>query len=176
MQVVAIALFAAVVAFVPFLHHGHIIMFISDVRRAFERGARGRGASVTQASSRLSVTSGVTAMRYEVAVRRKTQAVETSLYFESEREDVDRWLELLADHADAIRRELGSIVEPERLSRTSARLHWTQIITEVDAGWSPKRDLTPELVEEIAARLARFVEVLEPVVGGGATRTRGRGR
>ena len=150
-------------AVVPFLHHGHIEMFIGDVRRAFAR-ERGRGGRIEQASSRLTVASRDPSMRYEVAVRRKTRAVETSLHFEGSSEDVDRWLALLADNAGAIRAQLGRAVEPERLTRTTARLHVTQIITAEDDDWSPKRDLTPELVDEIAARLSRFVDVLEPIV------------
>lgn len=150
-------------AVVPFLHHGHIEMFISDVRRMFARD-RGRGGRIEQASSRLTVASRDRAMRYEVAVRRKTRAVETSLYFEGAPQEVDRWLALLADHADAIRTQLGRGVEPERLTRTTARLHVTQIITADDDDWSPKRDLTQELAEKIAERLARFIEVLEPIV------------
>jgi hypothetical protein len=167
MHIASTALLAILAVTVPLLHHGHIEMFISDVRRVFERSTRGRSARITQGSSRLTVAASASAMRYEVAVRRKTRAVETSLRFDGTSEDADRWLELLADRADGIRRALGSGVEPERLTRTAARLHWTQIITNVDADWSPKRDLTPELVEEIAARLARFVAVLEPIVVAG---------
>lgn len=153
---------------VPFLHHGHIGMFISDVRRRFEGRSTVR-RRLRQESSRLSMASGEPLMRYEVAVRRKTRAVETSLYFEGEREGVDRWVERLAQHADAIRAKLGPDVEPERLTRTSARLRQVRLISTV-ADWSPKRDLTPELVTEIAEQLSRFVEVLEPIV---ATRQRG---
>jgi hypothetical protein len=162
-RIANIALLAITAVFTSFLHHGHIEMFISDVRRAFSHGARSNGR-VEQASSRLSVASLAPGMRYEVAVRRKTRAVETSLHLEAAPAEVDQWLALLAEHADEIRAQLGSGVEPERLTRTSARLHHTQIITAHDDAWSPKRDLTPDLVDEIAARLARFMEVLEPIV------------
>jgi hypothetical protein len=158
-------LFAIVILTVPFLHHGHIEMFISDVRRKFERMARARGSRITQASSRLSVAAGVPSMRYEVAVRRKTRAVETSLYFEGSHEDVDQWLQLLAEHAGPIRAALGSGVEPERLKRTAARLRQVQVITDPDDDWSPKRDLTQALVDEVSGRLSRFVRVLDPIVG-----------
>jgi hypothetical protein len=137
-------------------------MFIGDVRRVFARGRSGR--RIEQASSRLTVASRDPAMRYEIAVRRKTRAVETSLLFEGARKDVDGWLALLAEHAQEIRAQLGCGVEPERLTRTSARLHVTQIITAEHDDWSPKRDLTPALVEEIAARLSRFIDVLEPIL------------
>jgi hypothetical protein len=158
----ALLLLASALLMLPFLHHGHIEMFISDVRRALaEHGVANR--RVRQKSSMLEIASAAPSMRYAIAVRRKTRAVETSLQFEGTREEVDAWLELLAHHEERIRSKLGPEVEPERMTRTSARLLHMQIVSE-SADWSPKRDLTPDLAIAVEGLLEDFIEVLEPIV------------
>jgi hypothetical protein len=162
MRAMSWAMLAAAGMCVPFLHHGHIEMFIADVRRRFERDRTSPGGRSHQVSSRLAVPSRAPSTRYEVAVRRKTRGVEIAVFFEGEPAAVDGWLSLLADHAAEIRAGLGN-VEPERLKRTQARLRHVQVVSH-GSDWSPKRDLTPPLVEDVSQRLSRFIELFEPIV------------
>ena len=159
-----LAALAAVLAVLALLHHGHIQMFLSDVRDRLTRGRSTRlaGATVEQASSHLQVHFGDPAVHYEVAVHRKSRSVEVGLHFEGAREENDRWLALLAGHADAIRAQLGSTVELEPWTRGWARLHDSRVVSDDD--WRPKRDLTPALARDVAQRLVRFIRALEPLL------------
>lgn len=94
-------------------------------------------------------------IHYEVWVQRKAGRIEVGLHFECEREESYRWAEALASHALEIQAELGPDVELEEWTRSWTRLHETRPL---------KGDLTREMAEEIAARIARLIEVLEPIV------------
>ena len=54
----------------------------------------------------------------------------------------------------------------ENWGRSWTRVHDSTVLSRGD--WSPKRDLTPALVEETARKLLRFIRVLQPVVGKGS--------
>jgi hypothetical protein len=53
-------------------------------------------------------------------------------------------------------------VELERWDRSWTRVHDSTVLSSGD--WSPKRDLTPKVVDETAKKLLRFVRVLQPMV------------
>jgi hypothetical protein len=61
-----------------------------------------------------------------------------------------------------LRSRLGSDIELEQWTRSWTRVHHTTVLGRGD--WSPKRDLTPELVEETSRRLRHFIRVLQPIV------------
>jgi hypothetical protein len=112
--------------------------------------------------SLLQVYYGTPEVHYEVWVQRKPRAIEIGLHFEGERESNRRWADALAARAAQIQAALGPHAELEQWTRSWTRLHGTRPIVGED--WRPKRDLTPELVREVAARLARYIAVLEPIV------------
>jgi len=178
-----LVILGAAVAFSAFLHHGHIAMFLTDVRTRLARKGSTRlpGSKVVQESSRLQVHFGDPSVHYQVAVHRKSRSLEVGLHFEGERAENERWLRLLSDRSDEIRRKLGPSVEFEQWTRKWTRLHETRVLSGDD--WSPKRDLTPRLAEETATRVMRFVRVLQPLIEREgarapqhvASRPRGRG-
>ncbi len=95
------------------------------------------------------------AVHYEVWVQRKAGRIEVGLHFEAEQEENYRWAQALAPRALEIQAQLGPGVELEEWTRSWTRLHESRPL----AG-----DLTDELAEEVAGRLARFMEVLEPIL------------
>ena len=98
---------------------------------------------------------GSPAVHYEVWVQRKARRIEIGLHFEGEREESYRWAEALAPRVLEIQAQLGPTVELEEWTRSWTRLHESRPL----AG-----DLTDALAVEVAERLARFIEVLEPIL------------
>jgi hypothetical protein len=94
-------------------------------------------------------------VHYEVWVQRKAGRIEIGLHFEGEQEENYRWAQALAPRALEIQAQLGPSVELEE---------WTRIWTRLHESWALRGDLTDELAEEVAQRLARFMEVLEPLL------------
>ncbi|MCH8850074.1 MAG: hypothetical protein IIC89_04535 [Chloroflexi bacterium] len=95
------------------------------------------------------------AVHYEVWVQRKKSLIELGLHFEGEQEESYRWAEALAPRALEIQSQLGPDVELEEWTQSWTRLHEVRRI---------EHDLSDELAEETAERLAQFIEVLEPIV------------
>ena len=95
------------------------------------------------------------AIHYEVWVQKKTGRIEIGLHFEGERDENYRWAATLAGRAVEIQGRLGPTVELEEWTQTWTRLHETRAIGGA---------LTQELAEATAARLAQFIDVLEPVL------------
>lgn len=95
------------------------------------------------------------AVHYEIWVQRKTARIEIGLHFEGEAEENYRWAQALAPRALEIQARLGPAVELEEWTRSWTRLHETQSID---------GELTPELAQRIAERLAQFIEALEPLL------------
>ncbi|MEX2159524.1 MAG: hypothetical protein WEB04_09005 [Dehalococcoidia bacterium] len=93
-------------------------------------------------------------VHYEVWVQKQKRRIEIGLHFEGERDENYRWAEALAPHALEIQAQLGPSVELEE---------WTQVWTRLHETVEFEGKLTPELAAEIAERLARFIEVLEPI-------------
>ncbi|MEX2159525.1 MAG: hypothetical protein WEB04_09010 [Dehalococcoidia bacterium] len=163
---------AGALASIALLHHGHVQAFIADVYASLRRKlpASLRKHKAVLKPSLAQVYFDDPSVHYEVWVQRKTRSIEIGLHFEGEREANARWAELLSERAPEIARALGPSAELETWTRSWTRLHESRPI-EGDE-WRPKYLLTPELVEEAAARLARYIEVLEPIVRqlGGPTR------
>lgn len=95
------------------------------------------------------------AVHYEVWVQKRAGRIEIGLHFEGEQEESYRWAEALAPRALEIQAQLGPAVELEEWTQSWTRLHETHRLD---------GQLTPELAEQVAERLARFIEVLEPMV------------
>ena len=95
------------------------------------------------------------AIHYEVWVQKAAGRIELGLHFEGDRSESYGWAEALAPRAIEIQAQLGPGVELEEWTASWTRLHET-------IGLSGK--LTEELAYEVARRLARFIEVLEPIV------------
>lgn len=95
------------------------------------------------------------AVHYEVWVQRKAGLIEIGLHFEGEPEENYRWAAALASRALEVQSQLGPSVELEEWTRSWTRLHETRTLAGA---------LTGELADEIAGRLAQFIEVLEPIV------------
>ena len=94
-------------------------------------------------------------VHYEVWVQRKARRVEIGLHFEGEQEENYRWAQALAPHALEIQAQLGPGVELEEWTKSWTRLHETLTL---------RGDLTEELANEVAERVARYIEVLEPIL------------
>ncbi len=153
--VLELAAVATAVAAVAFLHHGHIIDFLSLVDTALSRRLpkRLRGHRRLPRPSLLQVYFASPEVHYEVCVQRKTRSLEIGLHFEGAREENHRWAQVLAPRVLEIKAELGPGVELEEWTRKWTRLHETLTL---------RGDLTEELANEVAERVARFIEVLEP--------------
>ncbi|MCH8066912.1 MAG: hypothetical protein IIC90_13990 [Chloroflexi bacterium] len=94
-------------------------------------------------------------VHYELWVQKKARRIEIGLHFECEREESYRWAEALAPRALEIQAQLGPNVELEEWTQSWTRLHETLTLD---------GDLTETLVPELAQRLARYIEVLEPIL------------
>jgi hypothetical protein len=147
---------------VSLLHHGHIVMFLTDVRARLRGAKELEGGRVLQEPSKLEVHFGNPDVHYIVAVHRKMRSLEVGLHFEGERDENERHLQVLADRARTLRSRLGPNIEMEHWGRSWTRVHDSTVLSRGD--WSPKRDLTPALVERTARKLLRFVRVLQPMV------------
>ena len=162
--VLKLAAVGTAIAGVGFLHHGHIIDFLSVVDTALSRRLPKRlgGRRRRPRSSVLQVYFSSPDVHYEVCVQRKTRSLEIGLHFEGAREENHRWAQMLAPRVLEIKAELGPGVELEEWTRKWTRLHETWPVGGNE--WRPSRDLTEELAGEVAERLARFIEVLEPIL------------
>lgn len=94
-------------------------------------------------------------VHYEVWVQKSAGRIEVGLHFEGERDESYAWAEALAPRAIEIQAQLGASVELEEWTASWTRLHETVAI---------EGKLTEELAGEVARRLARYVEVLEPIL------------
>jgi hypothetical protein len=95
------------------------------------------------------------AVHYEAWVQRRASRIEIGLHFEGEREVNYRWAEVLAARSLEIQAQLGADVELEEWTESWTRLHETKRFT---------GDLSLELAQHVAARLCRFIEVMEPIL------------
>jgi hypothetical protein len=95
------------------------------------------------------------AVHYEVWVQRKARRIELGLHFECDREESYRWAEALAPRAIEIQAQLGQNVELEEWTKSWTRLHETLHM---------ETDLDESLAADVAQRLARYIEVLEPIL------------
>jgi hypothetical protein len=93
-------------------------------------------------------------IHYEVWLQRKTGRIEIGLHFEGERDDSYRWARRLSERVIEIQSQLGPGVELEEWTRSWTRLHQTVPIAHLDDA----------LAEAVAARLARLIEVMEPIL------------
>lgn len=93
-------------------------------------------------------------VHYEVWVQKGKRRIELGLHFECERDESYRWAEALASRAGEIQSQLGPEAELEEWTASWTRLHEVRTF---------EKDLSEELAREIAARLGRYVEVLEPI-------------
>jgi hypothetical protein len=94
-------------------------------------------------------------IHYEVWVQRKARRIELGLHFECERDESYRWAELMAPRSIEIQAQLGQYVELEEWTKSWTRLHETIHM---------ETDLNESLAAEVAQRLARYIEVLEPIL------------
>jgi hypothetical protein len=159
---VRIFLMAIVACFITLLHHGHIVMFLTDVRAQLRGRKEMDGARIRQEPSKLEIDFGDPDTHYIVAVHRKQRSLEVGLHFEGERDENERRLQMLADRGDMLRSRLGASIEMEHWGRGWTRVHDTTVLSSED--WSPKRDLTQAMVLDTARRVLRFVRVLQPLV------------
>lgn len=95
------------------------------------------------------------AQHFEVWLRRKAGRVELGLHFEShDRSDNARMLAWFGDELGWIKAELGERVEAEPWDRGWTRVHQTLPLAE---------PLSTDLCGDLASRLARMIELLEPL-------------
>jgi hypothetical protein len=154
---------AVVSTFTAFLHHGHIAMFLTSVREQVSGKIRARlsHANISQDASRLTIAVGES-RNYEVSVHRKTRSVDVALNVAGTDTENESAAEAIAAASEGIRVRLGR-AELEQLPARRIRLISTRTLSTND--WSPKRDLTREVVHDTSDLLLRFVEVLEPILG-----------
>lgn len=159
-----LAVLGGSVSLVSTLHHGHVIMFLDKVYDLVEArlGRRFAKRRWERRSSMIQLYFGDIAVHYEASVQRKTRSIEVGLHFEGERERNEHWADLLAERLVEIQSQLGPTAELEQWTRKWTRLHEQHVVNKDE--WKPKRDLTRELAQRVAERLARYVEVLEPIV------------
>jgi hypothetical protein len=95
------------------------------------------------------------AVHYEAWVQRRAARIELGLHFEGEREVNYRWAELLGERALELQAKLGPEVELEEWTESWTRLHEMRTFS---------GGLTKDLATDVAARLAQFINVMEPVL------------
>lgn len=93
-------------------------------------------------------------VHYEVWLARKIEKIEIGLHFEGPQEFSYRWAERLAQYMPEIQSRLGPHVELEEWTASWARIHQTV----------PYDPLSDALADEVAARLADMITVLQPLV------------
>jgi hypothetical protein len=176
-----LATLAGATAAIALLHHGHIAMFLAAIHDEVGRRLPSRfsKAQVRVEPSLLQVHFGDPLVHYEVWVQRKTRSIEIGLHFEGDRDSNRRWAELLAAQGPELQRQLGPGAELEDWTRKWTRLHETRPVPGDD--WRPKRDLTSELAQDVAQRLVRYIQVLQPILdavpaAAGVPRKRGGSR
>ncbi len=116
---------------------------------------------------------------YELWLRTQVRLVEMGLHFEGVRDDNLRRIAAVAEAMPLVAGELGPDVEVEEWTESWTRVHETV----------PLRALDEAFASQLGLRLARYIEVLEPIVrplgsllppvprkDGGRWRNRGRRR
>lgn len=93
-------------------------------------------------------------IHYEVWINTDTGFVELGLHFEDGPESTSRLLSHFDRHIVEIKHELGIHCELERWTKSWGHLYETH----------PIRPLTDDFVEEIADRLVRMIDVLQPIL------------
>jgi hypothetical protein len=163
-SVLKLSALAALAGAAAVWHHLHMQYFLTHVHDTLAKRLpkRLRTYQWRSRSSILQVYFGEPSMHYEVWVQRKTGQIEVGLHFEGEREENYRWAAALSPRALEIQAQLGPQVELEEWTQKWTRLHEQRPFGGRE--WKPSRDLSEELAEEIGERLARFIEVLEPIV------------
>lgn len=162
LKLIAVCAFGAAAAF---WHHVRVREFIQSVCDSLSEllSESLRAHSLQVRPSILQVYYDSPEVHYEVRVRHKNRCLELGLHFEGEREENHRWVEALAPHALEIQRRLGPNIELEEWTRKWTRLH-ESLPLDVDPKQPISRALTEELAGDIARRLARLIEVMEPLL------------
>jgi hypothetical protein len=93
---------------------------------------------------------------YELWLRKRDGLVELGLHFEGEREDSLARVAAVSEAMPLVLGGLGPEVEAEEWTERWTRVHETR----------PLMPLTEEYAAELGSRLARYVEVLQPIVEG----------
>ncbi|HEX2282130.1 MAG TPA: hypothetical protein VHG52_10265 [Thermomicrobiales bacterium] len=93
-------------------------------------------------------------IHYEAWINTNTGFVELGLHFEDGPESTGRLLEHFDRYIVEIKHELGAHCELERWTKSWGHLYETH----------PIRPLTDDFVEEIADRLVRMIDVLQPIL------------
>jgi hypothetical protein len=107
-------------------------------------------------SSMVQLYFGDSRQHYELWLRHRDGLVELGLHFEGEREDSRARIAHVAECMPLLLEGLGPEVEVEEWTERWTRVHETL----------PLRALTEDYARELGARLARYVDVLEPLVAG----------
>jgi hypothetical protein len=128
--------------------------FLELVLSAALGAVGGEAPQVRRRGSLVQLSFGDFAQHYEVWVRPRAGLVELGLHFEGERDDNYGRIAVLAARMPEIAAALGPAVEAEEWTERWTRLHETL----------PAAALTEDLAIEAGLRIARFVEVLEPIV------------
>ena len=105
-------------------------------------------------SSLLQLYFGDPRQHYEVWVRSQAGLMELGLHFEGEKEDNLRRIAVVAEAMPMVVGQLGTAVEVEEWTERWTRVHET----------IPLGELTEDFAVEVGRRLARYIEVLEPIV------------
>jgi len=95
-----------------------------------------------------------TKVHYEVWLARKINRIEIGLHFEGAHDFSYCWAELIAPYMPEIQARLGPQVELEEWTASWTRVHQTR----------PYDPLSETLADEVAARLAEMITVLQPMV------------
>ena len=163
--IASFASLTALAAGLAFWHHIYIRTFVhavlADVRKRLPK--RLRQHEHVAESSLVQIYFDDPKIHYEVWVQRKARAIEIGLHFEGPRDENARWAETLAARADEIRAQLGGDVELEQWTRSWVRLH-ESIPLDTNLSRSVSSQLSDDLRERVTNRLARFIEVLEPIL------------
>jgi hypothetical protein len=93
-------------------------------------------------------------IHFETWINTDTGFVELGLHFEDGPESTTRLLEYFDQFVVEIKHELGTHVELERWTKSWGHLYETH----------PIQPLTPAFVDELAGRMARMIEVLQPIL------------
>ena len=96
------------------------------------------------------------AFHYEVHIQKRKKKVELGLHFESDPDSNFKYLELMSQRSNEIKRSLGANIEVEEWVKGWTRVHVTLELEPLD----------DDFLVELSFRLSAMIQTLEPIMRG----------
>ena len=167
-----LATFVLASAGIAFWHHIRVRQFIQSVydqlRKELPAALRKHDAELLSSILQLRFRSESTV--FQLRVRHKARLLEIGTEFRGTRGENEWWRDQLAQRLSELKARVGPSIELEETSRTRTRL-FENIYLNPDQNQPISRSLTDAQALDTAKRLARFIQAVEPLVGGAKSDT-----